>query len=418
MVRLAELEELLQTPTRSRGERSSSRRQSIATDTSSEGSSSVGGDVSIVPQDIDVAAETAAARRGLPSLVEDFAVEIGSGGGKKPARTQRGNRVEESRVTYERKVAALEQARAASEQHAKDLSEKLSSIEDAHMADLKTRDAEHQACIAELRTSLADMQKKYADGLGRGGVCDSARWEVDRQRLIRRLKTAERAAEEATSKLNDALGRSGQSQSELLRENRSLTKQENTLRVRVKRLEAIRARQAEQIQDYSAREKLVAIERHQNRLRSTPIKSRTLASASTNASTMTTHQRQQWLERELTAMSSLKSASDGLRGDKARHWAWVRSMDDAKMLLRMCLGQLAEARTPPAGLAGAAEGQTFNEPAAGTDALHKGGESGNARRPSQTKESCKKRRSSNGCGAPEALGRQSLRRSSSTTLLS
>jgi hypothetical protein len=414
MGRLAELEELLheKTPTRSRGERSDSRSSSISPGTTRPRDSAATALTSPPgPPDVDVVAEeAAAARRGLSSLVEDAAALDGRPAGSRAPKRTATDRDAQLRVSYDRKVAAAEQARAAAELAAADLSAALAMADKAHAADLKTRDAEHQACIAELRSRLGDLQKRDVEGGRRG---DLARVDTDRQRLVRRLKAAESALEEANAKLADRSLQSGQSKSTLLRENRNLTKQENLLRVRVRRLEAIRARQADQIQEHSARDKLAAIERHQNRQRGTardgPSTDTSLASASSASSTITPHQRQQWLERELMALAVRRggraaNAPDEDARDKARHWAWVRSMDDAKVLLKMCLVQLSEARSSPAGPVGAAEVAT-------EVALPK-----KAERPSHP-ESRTTRRSSAGCGAPlTPASSPSLRRSSSTTL--
>lgn len=420
MTRLAELESMLHdtTPLRARSDRSASSRG-----TSSETSPTHGDDALVTSPSAEVgvvALESAAARRGLPSLIEpDPSVPVeetrrSAADAKRQASA--GAELEAKiRTRYQHKLSGLEKARDEALVEVEALNTKLATVDRLYVANLKSRDAEHQACIAELRSSLAEVQKKESERKRRLG--DPS--EQDRQRLLRRLAALKAANEGMEERLTEALGKSGESKSatsNLLRENRNLTKSEKSLKVRVQRLETIRSKQQEAIAEFTARERLAAIERHRNRHnrdRESPKSDSSTASASSGSSTLTPRQRQQFLERELLAVVQRRAGSipkDDVQV-QARHWAWIRSMDDARAVLRMCVVQLMEAREErSSGLECATEGRMvpLSEPGSSVD-------SGNDLRPSLNSRA--KRRSSVGCGTARVPGASSsLPRSSSITL--
>lgn len=339
MGRLVELEHMLQAPSRGR---------------TSDGIRSITPDVSPIMNgrrgslafDLEAGEETEAARRGSPSSVED------AGGDLRVKQLE--SRI---RSSFEQKVSKLNRAKSAAEHSARELREKLSNIEDGFAAESASRETDHQSCIAELRSLLAESQKRE------GALkmkARSATEHAEKQRLLKRVKSAERIAADANSKLADNAGKSDLSKANLLRENRGLLKQESVMRVRVRRLEALRARQAEQIKDLNEKERLAEIARHQERSRGNG-SAGPKAARKTSAASITPRQKQMFLERELSAMSATSSRSrsenfdeeppapdDGARGSTARHWGWLRSMDDAKVVIKMCLLQLADARASEA----------------------------------------------------------------------
>jgi hypothetical protein len=322
------------------------------------------------------------------------------------------------RAAFGRKLASIEQKRLDVEREASELREKLQSIDRAHQADIQTINSEHQGCIAELRTQVTDLQRTIAELKTENKARSTseqvrmlASSDVGRQRLLLRLRASEAALAHANSRLTDSGARSDIAKSALLRENRALIKQEKTLRVKTQRLEAIRARQAEQIQELIALSKVAAIERPRgSRFRDGPDLG--LISPNIGSSTLTLRQRGLWLERELAADTA--EYDEQHTNGKARHWAWIRSVDDARVLLRMCVAELKKERTADnAGLGCATSGPETQ----GIESSTQSGNSGNEERPSNS--NLVKRRSGSSGHTVErgSSSSPSLRRSTSASLL-
>jgi Kinesin motor domain len=292
------------------------------------------------------------------------------------------------KTAFARKLATVEQEKADAERECAAVKEKLANIERGHEAEIQSITSEHQACIAELRLSLSEAHRgvgkmsainqshssgRHSKNIHRGvdktnnegppaskimpvtlnagvKVGHSARMtDVERQRMQWRLKMSERALADANSKLNDAISRADV-KSSLVRDHHNLAKQEKSLRMQLQRSEAIRTRQMEQIQELmkdkvAARDRQRTIRTKQQIFNGDP----GLASTQSGGGTLTPRQRQQWLEREVVAVVSRKDRAQENSEDsdqyQARHWAWIRSLDDAKAVLRMCVSAIVEARS-------------------------------------------------------------------------